>query len=1201
MKKIFKFLFNRWTFAILGLVAIGLLIWFVGPLIALADYRPLESSTIRIILITLIVGIYVGKLIWQFIKARNLNTQLVEGLLRQTTQQPSSSNEAGAEEVALLRKRFEEAVAVLKQSDPRGNTKRPFLSSLMHRQYLYELPWYIFIGAPGSGKTTALINSGLQFPLAERFGQEVVHGIGGTRNCDWWFTDDAVLLDTAGRYTTQESDKETDSAAWTGFLQLLKKYRPRRPINGIIVTVSVSDLLEQTPAQIEAQANALRKRIQELHTELNIRFPLYVLVTKTDLLAGFTEFFDKFGKEERTQVWGTSFPLSEDQETSSLISFDSEFSALEKRLNDRLLDYLQQERNLQKREVLYTFPQQFSSLKAVLGTFLNQVFLPSRFEQQPLLRGIYFTSGTQEGNPIDRVMGNLGRALQLDHKLLAPNRPVGKSFFLTKLIKNVIFPESELAGTNLRWERQQRTLQWSGFIVATLLTISLVAAWTVSYLNNKSYVAKVETEIAAVSKQVDDIPAIQHLNIISLLPTLKSVLEFTKISTIDSDSVPLSMSLGLYQGDKLAAASNNAYQRLLQETYLPQLVFRIEQLLNNAGQHHTELLYEGLKAYLMLHDSRHIDPIALKAFIITDWETSLPREVTIDQREELEFHLDNLLSQGQLSSPIPINTQLVENVRSIVSRTPISQRIYTRLKLQGVGSSIAEFTLTRVVGPTAALVFTRTSQRPLTQGVPGLFSYDGYYKVFTKASKKIAKQLADEEIWVLDLKEKNPNRFLDPQVETELIEEIRRLYLLDYAQTWETFINDIKLVHTSTLQESIQSARLLSAADSPLPILLNAIVKEVTLVNTGEADKNVIDKATEGVRSARDQLKLLLGQTDDREPTASIISRPEHIVDDRFKDLRRMVHSTIPGQPAPIDTVITQINDLYMLLTATDTALKSGSTPPPSDVPTRIKADAGYLPEPVRSMLTTLSTSGISQALGQKRVMMNQALKANVTDFCLKATSERYPFTKTSIRDVTQDDFARLFAPGGIFDNFFQNNLAAYVDTSAYPWRFQKSGDASMGLASTDLQAFHQAKIIRDTFFRHGGNSPAMEFVFKPIDMDPSITQFILDIDGQLVKYSHGPQVPISVRWPGPRGSSQVRLQISPITSYGASGQVFEGPWALFRMFDKIEIKTSVQPERFFTTFNVDGREIQFEVVTSSVQNPFRLRALEQFSCPKRL
>lgn len=119
--------------------------------------------------------------------------------------------------------------------------------------------------------------------------------------------------------------------------------------------------------------------------------------------------------------------------------------------------------------------------------------------------------------------------------------------------------------------------------------------------------------------------------------------------------------------------------------------------------------------------------------------------------------------------------------------------------------------------------------------------------------------------------------------------------------------------------------------------------------------------------------------------------------------------------------------------------------------------------------------------------------------------------------------------------------------------------------------------------------------------MDPSITQFILDIDGQLIKYSHGPQVPISVQWPGPKGSTQVRLQISPAPQDGVSGQVFEGPWALFRMFDNVQITSSPQSEKFFATFNVNGRKAQFEVTTSSVQNPFRLKELQDFKCPSKL
>src|SRR5207245_9470878 len=135
---------------------------------------------------------------------------------------------APAEEAAPLQDKLTTALALLKEA--RGTAG-----------YLYEQPWYVIIGPPGAGKTTALLNAGLRFPLAAEMGQGAVAGVGGTRLCDWWFTEDAVLIDTAGRYTTQDSDAAVDRAGWIAFLDLLKRTRPRQPLNGVIVAIALSE------------------------------------------------------------------------------------------------------------------------------------------------------------------------------------------------------------------------------------------------------------------------------------------------------------------------------------------------------------------------------------------------------------------------------------------------------------------------------------------------------------------------------------------------------------------------------------------------------------------------------------------------------------------------------------------------------------------------------------------------------------------------------------------------------------------------------------------------------------------------------------------------------------------------------------------------------------------------------------------------
>ena len=103
---------------------------------------------------------------------------------------------ATGEEAAAVGATLTRALALLKQGSRRGT--------------LAELPWYAIIGPPGAGKTTALLNAGLTFTLAEQMGQAAIAGVGGTRLCEWWFTDRAVLIDTAGRYTTQDSDAAVD-------------------------------------------------------------------------------------------------------------------------------------------------------------------------------------------------------------------------------------------------------------------------------------------------------------------------------------------------------------------------------------------------------------------------------------------------------------------------------------------------------------------------------------------------------------------------------------------------------------------------------------------------------------------------------------------------------------------------------------------------------------------------------------------------------------------------------------------------------------------------------------------------------------------------------------------------------------------------------------------------------------------------------
>jgi type VI secretion system protein ImpL len=332
------------------------------------------------------------------------------------------------------------------------------------------------------------------------------------------------------------------------------------------------------------------------------------------------------------------------------------------------------------------------------------------------------------------------------------------------------------------------------------------------------------------------------------------------------------------------------------------------------------------------------------------------------------------------------------------------------------------------------------------------------------------------------------------------------------------------------------------------------------------------------------------------------------MVDDYFEDVRRFASGPGGGAPAPIEATIVQLNDLYQMLIAAKAALDAAQALPPPDAANKVRAEGGRVPEPVRSMLQTLVDSGMQQIKAKTRdkevadlkqtwQQIDADLRSQVTGFCIPAINGRYPFVGTSTQDVTPDDFARLFAPGGTLEAFFQKSLAPQVDTSQKPWRFK---DPALG-QSRALAEFQRAQVIRDVFFRSGGNVPTIQLEFKPVQMDASILRFDLDVDGKHVIYTHGPRVPTRVQFPGPAGRSEVRVSISPSAPSGSNGRVFQGPWALLRLFDSVQIEPTNQPDRFLATIGVDGRNAIFEVFAASVRNPFRLPELTQFRCPTGL
>jgi type VI secretion system protein ImpL len=1195
MKKLLPVVFHPRALALYGLLGLAALVWWFSPLIAFGDNRPFDGPGSRLAVIAAMLALYllvIGLRAW---RRKRSNAEMVAGL---------SGGASGADrEAEQLDKRFAEALAVLedsaKQSGKRGLFKRG--------QYLYELPWYIFIGAPGSGKTTALMNAGLTFPLAGKMGQAPVKGIGGTRNCDWWFTDEAVLIDTAGRYTLQQSDEKTDASAWEKFLDLLKKTRPRRPINGVLLTVNIQDLLQQSPADRKEHASKLRARLQELHARLGVRPPVYVLVTKTDLIAGFNETFGELGKEERDQVWGFSFPYDPRGDDTPVQAFGSEFAALEKRLRDRLLDGMEAEHEPLKRAAIFSFPQQFGGIRGLLGGFLEAVFDGGgSLEERALLRGVYFTSGTQEGTPIDRVLGTLARTFGVDNKAASIASSRGKSFFLSRLLREVVFAEQGLVGENRRAEAGRRRGRLFGVAGIALLSLVVLAGWAASYLRNKAYVAEVETRLPEVTAAVAALPPAGSTDVTALPQVLSLVAAAPRAAGMDIRQPPLLNTLGLYQGDYLQAGADIGYRHLLDKALLPRVSKRLEERLRAVNRDNLELAYEALKGYLMLYTPDHFDAQALKTWVTLDWDANLAGTLAPEQREALAAHLDAALADGAPRALAPMDKTLVANVREMLIAYPLEYRVFSRLKRAGVGADFPEFSVASAGGPNAAQVFERASGQPITKGIPGLFTRDAYFKAFKGAVTKVAGQLEAEQRWVLGTNP--PAASVKEQAGGalgalsagggEMGQRVRRLYLQEYIKVWDAYLADVRLVKLGGLDRSLAVARVLAAPDSPLTGYLRAVARETQLAAQAQAEASAgsgLAKIDEKANKAKQEMAALMGSKPDAAPRAgSAAGAPlEALVDDHFAYLHRLV----TGQPAPLDAIMQMFNEVYVQLAAVDSAQKSKSAPPPPGAGggAAAKAAAALQPEPVKSMLEALGDAGASQSRSAERQGLSSELKP-IADFCSRTISGRYPFAQGSKSDVLPDDFGQLFGVGGMLDEFYQRRLANVVDIGVTPWVYKPLPDGSKPPGGAALADFQRASRIKEAFFRSGGKTPGFKVDLRVTEMAEGMKEIVIDIDGQALRFAAGNTAAQTVAWPGTRVASQIKLGAT-----GGATQMFEGPWALFRLFNTFEVQPSAQPERFTVVLNLDGKRAKLEVISNSAINPLRMREVSAFRCPDAL
>jgi type VI secretion system protein ImpL len=1164
-----------------GITSLASLVYFAGPLIAFGGWRPLDNHIIRELCVVLLVAGAASFSGFHFYKRRKSVKALAEGV---------SEDEKKENDEIVLKDKMKDALATLKSAS--GGKK----------DYLYDLPWYVLIGPPGSGKTTALVNSGFKFPLSRGASPAAIAGVGGTRYCDWWFTEDAVLIDTAGRYTTQDSDAKADKRSWFAFLDLLKKNRPRQPINGVILAISIEDLLTLSSADLAAHSNAVRSRLLELHERLKVDFPVYALFTKGDLVAGFVEFFGNLNDQGRRQVWGATFQTA-DKTRNMVGEVPVEYDALLERLSEEMLDRLQEEPAPNTRVLLFGFPAQMARLKQSIHDFLTQIFEPTRYHVNAMLRGFYFTSGTQQGTPIDQLIGALVKSFGAEQVSGSVYSGQGKSFFLHDLILKVIIGEAAWVSTDRAAVRRAMILKATALSVIALVVIGASAAWFTSYRRNSVLIE--QTELADQKYTTDAGPYL-HETIIGdralhkVLPLLHELRYMPAGYATRDVPVPLAATFGLSQRARLQSASENSYRLGLERMFRPRLIYRLEEQME-AKISDPAFIYDALKVYLMLGGQQPADRDLITAWMRQDWAENLyPGAGNADGRNELEEHLVAMLRLESGEPLIELNGRLIEDAQKTLARLSVAQRAYAVLKSQARTSTTGDWTPAQKGGPDVGIVFEAADGRSLdTIRIPEFFTYSGFHDAFLGRLADIAARIKRDR-WVLGTS--GEQAAVATQYDN-LPDALLELYSNDFIAVWKEALGRLRLKKLTGDKPRYLVLNAISAPTSPLRQLIVSIDQETSLAHERPAANQPAAKQTD---KAAAKPSSVLFKSQDLAPGANV------------EAAFRQFHAVLEGETThqPLDAVIGNLNQIAqnMILVATNPSQAAQANIVLQNEVAGLRNNAARLPQPFDQMLGQAAAEFERDVSTTKAGQLMIMLRDQIYPACQQTINGRYPFVKASNIDVPLADFAKLFSPNGLIDKFFTQNLAPYADTSKPQWAWRQSSGVDPSLSPATLREFQRAAEIRDAFFQTGGNTPMVSLAVKPPALAGAGASAKFELAGAAVVsptsgppdaggFFNGPPAnaaqpppnsPVVVQWPGP----SLRTAISVANDAGSPPSVLErtGPWSMFRMLEAGSL--SVRAENAVATFIVGGHELRYQISSGSIRNPLNLATLREFHCP---
>lgn len=1137
LRRIWTFLSDSRNLTIIGFIALAACFYLGAEMLELALIWAVAATALCFLLCFAI---------WWL--RRVLAVRKADKLAQAMEPPPPQPGQQQRDDIAAIRETMLKAIGTIRQSR---------LGVVSGTRALYELPWYMIIGNPAAGKSSAITHSGLQFPFAD---SKVVQGVGGTRNCDWFFTTEGILLDTAGRYAVEDEHR----AEWYGFLALLKKYRSRAPINGIVIAVSIAELRGDAPEAAINLARSLRKRMQDLIEQLEVFAPVYVLFTKADLIAGFSEFFAHTELSERDRVWGATMPYKRKAASREMLAFfDQGFDELCEGLRDMSVANMTQARRGCLPPGVYTFPLEFAAARASLRAFLATLFEENPFQFKPVFRGFYFTSALQEGSPESAQSQRVGRRFGLTQAGGQTAQVGGQSgYFLLNLFRKVIFADKQLVEQYT--SRTRMRIRYAGFCAAALVLGGALAGWSWSYSGNRDLVLAVQADLERAVRVQE-----RRLDLQSRLQALEILQErIAQLDKIRRDS-PWLLGMGLYQGAALERKLREEYFAGMAEVLVKPVAVSLEALLHEQGKAAPEEAYNALKTYLMLCEPAHAEAAHLGDQLTRHWRgwlesnrANMPREEMIRSAERLMNFYLSLIGDPlwpRIQQKITLVDNARENLRRVVRGMPARDRVYTEVKARAA-TRFPAMTVARIIGEQDQALLAGS------QAIPGAFTREAWEKYVSGAFREAASHELQSTDWVLktSMKDDLTLEGSPEQIQKNLVE----MYKAEYVKEWRQFVQGVAVADMGSFNGAVSAMnRLGDPQASPIAKVLNTVHDQTAWDNPAQLNAQMQQAQTGFVNWIKSRVLQRGPSGLNVQMNLAGPEQPMGAVGREFAALGKLV-APRDKDASPLRAYLDALSRLRTRLNT----LKNQGDPGPGArqfMQQTLEGSGSELAEALRfvdeQMLLGLSDAQkqairpllvrplmqtFAVIIGPAEAEINKTWLAQVYEPFYSSLAGKYPFTPAARIEASQAEIAQFFGPEGLVAKFVNTAMGPLVVRRGDVLAPRTWADMGITLAPQAVQRF-PGWIAPIGAGGVAAASAAAQTVFQILPAPaPGTLEYTIDIDGQQLRYRNTPAQWANMVHPGPQGVPGAR--ITAVTFDGRTVELFSeaGQFGLRRMID---------------------------------------------------